>query len=880
LTVSGITASDKVYDGTTAATVSTAQAQLAGLVAGDTVTVGATGAFANANAGSGKTVTLSSTYGGADAGNYAIAGQAATQAAITPKALTLAGLSAADKTYDGTTAATLAGGTLVGLVGGETLGVTGLTGTFGDKNVGTGKTVAIAGGTLADGTGRASNYSLTAPTSATASIAATALTVSGITAADKAYDGTAAATVSTAHVQLAGLVGNDDVTVSATGSFADANAGTGKTVALATSFGGADAGNYTISGPAATTASITPKAVTLTGLAAANKTYDGTTAATLSGGTLTGLVGSETLDLSGMTGTFADKNAGANKPVFVTGSLGDGTGRAANYSITLPANLAAAITPKALTVTGLTAQDKTYDGTTAATLAGGTLSGLVGTETLVLTSLTGTFADKNAGSSKAVAVGGGVLENGTGRAANYSLALPGGVAASIGRKAATVAGITASDKVYDGTTAATVATGGAVIQGLVAGDDVRVGATGTFADKNAGNGKTVTLANTFDGLDAGNYAITGQSTSVAAITPKALTVSGITADNKTYDGTTAATVSSANATLAGLVAGDAVTFAPTGAFADRNAGNGKTVDLTGTLGGADAGNYAAEIQRTTTADIARKALTVTGATVAGKTADGTKTATLAAPGTLVGTVEGDNVAVSGSAATAQFAQATAGTGIAVDVNGLTLTGTDAGNYAFEGRTATTGNITAAATPTPTPTPEPTPVVVTPTPTPVPTPVPTPTPAPTPEPTPVVVAPTPEPTPVVVTPAPVPVPTPTPVPTPPVPTPPVPATASVVAATIAPQSLGLAPVLPAPAAGGLAYLAVPETGAASGSGAAAADGQGGGDSTVSATNRRQSSSQALTAGRDVKFLNVLVVSGGIRMPGAGNDQAGGKDAANP
>jgi hypothetical protein len=110
---------------------------------------------------------------------------------------------------------------------------------------------------------------------------------------------------------------------------------------------------------------------------------------------------------------------------------------------------------------------------------------------------------------------------------------------------------------------------------------------------------------------------------------------------------------------------------------------------------------------------------------------------------------------------------------------------------------------------------------------------------------------------------------------------------VVAATIAPQSLGLAPVLPAPAVGGLAYLAVPETGATNaggggaGAGAApAADGQGGGDSTVSATNRKQSSSQALAAGRDVKFLNVLVVSGGIRMPAAGGDQAGGKDAANP
>jgi hypothetical protein len=109
---------------------------------------------------------------------------------------------------------------------------------------------------------------------------------------------------------------------------------------------------------------------------------------------------------------------------------------------------------------------------------------------------------------------------------------------------------------------------------------------------------------------------------------------------------------------------------------------------------------------------------------------------------------------------------------------------------------------------------------------------------------------------------------------------------VVAATIAPQSLGLAPVLPAPAVGGLAYLAVPETGAANGGGASATstapagDGQGSGDPAVSATNRKQSSSQALAAGRDVKFLNVLVVSGGIRMPAAGSEQAGGNDAANP
>ena len=386
LTVSGITAADKAYDGTTAATVSTSGATLQGLVAGDTVTVGASGTFADANAGSGKTVTLASTHGGVDAGNYTITDQASTTAAITPKALTLAGLTAADKVYDGTTAARLTGGTLTGMVGGETLNLGGLTGAFADRNAGTNKAVTVSGA-ITDGTGLASNYTIATPAGLVAAITPKALVVSGITAADKTYDGTTAATVSSAQAHLAGLVAGDTVTVGATGVFADANAGSGKTVALASTYGGADAGNYAIAGQAATQAAITPKALTLAGLSAA---------------------------------------------------------------------------------------DKTYDGTTFATLTGGTLVGLVGSDTLVLTGLSGTFADKNAGYAKAVTVAGGVLDNGTGRAANYSLALPGGVTAAIGQKAATVAGITASDKVYDGTTAATVATGGAVVQGLVAGDDVRV----------------------------------------------------------------------------------------------------------------------------------------------------------------------------------------------------------------------------------------------------------------------------------------------------------------------------------------------------------------------------------------------------------------------
>ena len=46
--------------------------QSGGLVAGDSVTVAASGTFGDKNVGSGKTVSLSSSYGGADAGNYTI----------------------------------------------------------------------------------------------------------------------------------------------------------------------------------------------------------------------------------------------------------------------------------------------------------------------------------------------------------------------------------------------------------------------------------------------------------------------------------------------------------------------------------------------------------------------------------------------------------------------------------------------------------------------------------------------------------------------------------------------------------------------------------------------------------------------------------------
>ena len=186
---------------------------------------------------------------------------------VSQKTLTFADGSIADKTYDGTTTATAGNVSLVGLVGDQTLAVSGLTGVFSNANAGTDKTVTInAGYTLSDGSngGKASNYKITSTTT-TATITPKALSVT-TDAADKVYDGTTNATVSNAH--LSGIVSGDTVLLNSyTAAFIDKNVGTDKSVTFSNAIlSGSSATNYTISStPVATTADITPRAVELYG---------------------------------------------------------------------------------------------------------------------------------------------------------------------------------------------------------------------------------------------------------------------------------------------------------------------------------------------------------------------------------------------------------------------------------------------------------------------------------------------------------------------------------------------------------------------------------------------------------------------------------------
>src|SRR5207302_1739037 len=115
LTVTGLTA-NKVYDGTTTATLNMRTASFGGIRDGDTVT------FATKDVGDNIPITVTGlTLGGAQTGDYTLLPGYAQTAAITPAPLTVTGITADNKTYDATTTATLntSKATPVGVVGGD-----------------------------------------------------------------------------------------------------------------------------------------------------------------------------------------------------------------------------------------------------------------------------------------------------------------------------------------------------------------------------------------------------------------------------------------------------------------------------------------------------------------------------------------------------------------------------------------------------------------------------------------------------------------------------------------------------------------------------------------------------------------------------------------
>ena len=259
LTITGVTAVSKLYDGTTNAGITSVTFDGVTLIRGTDYNV--TANFDEASVGNGKNITATVTLIGPAAKNYALEQSSfPTTGNITAKEVIVT-ITPNGGTYGSVVAAAAE---LSGAVEGDNVPVT-LTYTGNDYNsttvpVNVGSYTVTA--SIADG-----NYTLTGNATAEFVIAPKAVTVSGITANDKVYDGTTNATLDCSNAKFGGVLENDKLTVAAKGVFEKAEAGKQNVTISDLKLSGNSANNYVLAesrNQTETTATITAKEVTVT----------------------------------------------------------------------------------------------------------------------------------------------------------------------------------------------------------------------------------------------------------------------------------------------------------------------------------------------------------------------------------------------------------------------------------------------------------------------------------------------------------------------------------------------------------------------------------------------------------------------------------------
>ena len=327
-------------------------------------------------------------------------------------------------------------------------------GAFADKSVGIAKAVTVAGNTISGLD--AGNYTLLQQSGLSAGITKANLAVSGLSTSNRVYDATTVAALNgTAAITK---LGTDEVVLggSASGNYADKNAGIAKAVTVAgKTISGADAGNYTLVQQSGLSADITKVNLVVSGLSTSNRVYDATATAVLGGNAVLNAFAGDNVILGGTaSGAFASKDVGTGKAVTVSGKTISGTD-AGNYTLVQETGLSADITKANLSVSGLTASNKIYDATTAATLSGApAVSAFAGDIVTLSGSVSGSFVSKNAGLAKPVTVVGNILTGAD--AVNYTLVQQSGLTANISPAPLKLVAGTAT-KTYDGSSTASVA---------------------------------------------------------------------------------------------------------------------------------------------------------------------------------------------------------------------------------------------------------------------------------------------------------------------------------------------------------------------------------------------------------------------------------------
>ncbi len=510
-------------------------------------------------------------------------------------------------------------------------------------------------------------------------VARKTLSITGLSVAARAYNGSAVATLVGTPVWVGLAEGESFPVGELTASFADADAGVAKTVTI-TGYAVPSA-NYVLAADPTITTDILPATVEVV-VDATSKVYG--SADQVLTHAVTGLVGSDTL--SGSIARVAGENAG--EYAITQGTLAVGS----NYTLSFTS--ATFTISKALLTVTAEAVTKTYDGAMASGFSS-TISGFVAGENAAVLSgaaaLTGTATTAvNAGVYRLVPA------IGTLAAQNYAFEFVEAVV-TINRRTLSASLVNVPSKVYDGKVATTLAPANVALSGMVVGESFTVSTAAiaaTYASRNAAPSVSIAIDVAGAGLAAGvgtlaaNYDIPSVASGAGAITTRVLTVTP-TGISKTYDGTTSAVVAlTDNRVLSDLLS---LTYT-TAQFVDKNVGY-KSVLVGGiAMSGGAAANYTVAATARTAANITPRLLAGT-VTVADRVYDGSRAATIVGRG-LSGLVEGDAVTLDGGTAT--FASKAVGASKAVTVTGLALAGAQAGNYEVSATSATIATITRRA----------------------------------------------------------------------------------------------------------------------------------------------------------------------------------------
>ena len=262
------------------------------------------------------------------------------------------------------------------------------------------------------------------------------------------------------------------------------------------------------------------------------KTYDGDATATLTGTnySLSNVYGSDAVGISTTSGTYDDKNVNTGKTVNVSGLNLSGA-KAANYTLasTTASGAVGTITKKALTITADNKHSTYGDTITAGSVSyNGFITGESSSNLL-----TGpTVASTQSGIINAGSYLGNYVASGA-TAANYSISYVAGDL-TVDQRVIGASLIGSVNKTYDGNDSATLTGTNYSLSNVYGSDAVGISTTaGTYDDKNATTGKTVTVSGlTLNGAKAANYTLSSTITSgsVGSIDKKSVTV---TADDKT-----------------------------------------------------------------------------------------------------------------------------------------------------------------------------------------------------------------------------------------------------------------------------------------------------------------------------------------------------------